>query len=148
MPVFFGQAEQDFGVCPLLAAISAETPAPRITAQRRGLTPNSEGKTLVQVLKNYYIPQGGRLSLVRVWQGQLQDEAILNGNQRASGIYRLFGQQQEALPAAAMVEIVAVGRLESAKTGDTLTTASELTASLPKADPIAPVYALAIAPEK
>ena len=146
VPVFFGMAEQDYGVRPLLDALVKEAPAPNITAQRRGLNADVDGDTLVQVLKTYFTPQGGRLSLARVWQGKLTDGMVLNGN-RAGGIYRLMGQQQEPVSSASVGEIVAIGRMEGVHTGDTLTNGKDKAQELPKADKIAPVYALAIAPE-
>jgi elongation factor G len=146
VPVFFGIAESDFGVRPLLDALVKEAPEPDVTARRRGLNPDAEGDTVVQVLKTFFTPQGGRLSLVRVWQGEVRDGAILNGD-RAGGIYHLMGQQQEPVQQAEVGEIVAIGRLEGAATGDTLTTGSQPLQPLPKADKIAPVYAMAIAPE-
>jgi elongation factor G len=70
----------------------------------------------------------------------------LNGG-RIGGIYRLMGQQQIPVQQATPGEIVALGRLETAKTGDILTSNSTSIPSLPQADKIAPVYALAITPE-
>lgn len=146
VPVFFGMAEQDFGVRPLLDALVKEAPSPEITAQRRGLSGKTTSEdTIVQVLKTYFTAQGGRLSLVRVWQGELTDGMTLNG-ERASGIYRLKGQQQIPLQKASTGSIVALGRLENAATGDTLSTGNTVT-PLPKVDPLNPVYALAIAPQ-
>jgi elongation factor G len=146
VPVFFGIAEADYGVRPLLDALVKEAPDPNITAERRGLKGEAEGDTLAQVLKTYYTPQGGRLSLVRVWQGELTDGMTLNGI-RASGIYRLMGNQQESINSASVGEIVAIGRMEGVQTGDTLNSSSKSVQELPKADKIKPVYALAIAPE-
>ncbi|MDJ0571485.1 MAG: elongation factor G [Pleurocapsa sp. MO_192.B19] len=146
VPVFFGMAESDYGVRPLLDALVKEAPSPEITTERRGLKVEVDGDTIVQVLKTYFTSQGGRLSLVRVWQGQLTDGMTLNG-ERTGGIYQLMGQQQIPINQASVGEIVAIGRLETAKTGDTLTNSSQSIESLPQADKIAPVYALAIAPE-
>ena len=146
VPVFFGMAEQDYGVRPLLDALVKEAPAPNITAQRRGLTTDVDGDTLVQVLKTYFTPQGGRLSLVRVWQGQLTDGMVLNGI-RVGGLYRLMGQQQESISSADVGNIVALGRMEGLQTGDTLTDGNNQAQELPKADKLEPVYALAIAPD-
>jgi elongation factor G len=146
VPVFFGMADNDYGVRPLLDALVKEAPSPEITAQRRGLKPKADEETIVQVLKTYFTSQGGRLSLVRVWQGELTDGITLNG-ERIGGIYRLMGQQQIAVQQATVGEIVALARLETAKTGDTLTNVSTSIQLFPQADKIAPVYALAIAPE-
>ncbi|GAC1457069.1 MAG: elongation factor G [Chamaesiphon sp.] len=147
VPVFMGVAEQDYGVRPLLEALLREAPESAITAERRGIVLHVE-EPLAQVIKTYYTPQGGKLSLVRIWQGTLTDGTVLNGV-RAGGLYRLLGQQQQSLTQAQAGEIVAVGRLEGIKTGDTLTTSTQqLVNELPKAEHTPPVYALAIAPEK
>lgn len=146
VPVFLGIAEQDYGVRPLIDALLREAPAPETTRERRGINGNAE-KTIAQVLKTNYTLQGGKLSLVRVWQGKLTDGIILNGV-RAGGLYRLFGQQQQSISEASAGEIVAVGRLEGISTSETLTTeAGQSTIKLPKAQPAVPVYPLAIAPQ-
>jgi len=146
VPVFIGVAEQDYGVRPLIDALLREAPEPQITAQRRGIQAKSP-TSVAQVLKTYYTPQGGKLSLVRVWQGQLKDGIVLNGV-RAGGLYRLFGQQQQSISQAGAGEIVAVGRLEGIQTSAILNTESgQSPRELPVAALATPVYALAIAPE-
>jgi elongation factor G len=145
VPVFLGIATQDYGVRPLLDALLREAPDAAVAADRRGLAADADAP-LVQVLKTYYTPQGGKLSLVRVWQGCLEDGMTLNGD-RMGGLYRLSGQQQTAIPSAAAGEVVAIARLESAQTGQTLSTQADPLA-LPQAEVFDPVYALAIAPEK
>ncbi|HHP7230485.1 MAG TPA: elongation factor G [Xenococcaceae cyanobacterium] len=146
VPVFLGMAESGYGIRPLLDALVKEAPNPNITAARRGLNAEPDGATLAQVLKTFYTPQGGRLSLVRVWQGTLTDGMSLNDT-RVGGIYRLMGQHQEPVQSAGVGEIVALGRMENIQTGDTLASNSQQVTPLPKVEPIAPVYALAIAPE-
>ncbi|MCZ8189142.1 MAG: elongation factor G [Microcystis sp. LE19-338.1B] len=143
VPVFFGMAERDYGVRHLLTALVEETPAPTITANRRGLDPSADGDAVVQILKTYFTPQGGRLSLARIWQGTLNDGMALNGV-RIGGIYRLMGQQQQPLQQAQAGEIVALGRLEGIATGDVVSSGSQKPA-LPKGLQLKPVFALAIA---
>ncbi|QZZ20328.1 elongation factor G [Leptothermofonsia sichuanensis E412] len=145
VPVFFGVTDQDYGVRPLLEALLREAPEPEVTAENRGIT-LSDSTPLAQVLKTYYTPQGGKLSLVRVWQGTLTDGMTLNGV-RVGGIYRLMGQQQQTLNTAEAGEIVALGRMDGVKTGDTLTTHSATVNELPKAEHLDPVFALAITAE-
>lgn len=145
VPVFFGVAEQDFGVRPLLSALIKEAPDPSITATRRGLKAGDKDETIAQVLKTYYTPQGGKLSLVRVWQGEVTDGMTLNGV-RTSGLYRLTGAQQESLQKAGVGSIVALGRLEGIGTGETLSSSGRIP-NLPKADTLTPVYALAVVAE-
>ncbi|GCA69579.1 elongation factor G [Microcystis aeruginosa NIES-2519] len=143
VPVFFGMAERDYGVRHLLTALVEEAPAPTITANRRGLDPGADGDAVVQILKTYFTPQGGRLSLGRIWQGTLNDGMALNGV-RIGGIYRLMGQQQQPLQQAQAGEIVALGRLEGIGTGDVVSSGSQKP-DLPKGLQLKPVFALAIA---
>ncbi|NJK63155.1 MAG: elongation factor G [Synechococcaceae cyanobacterium SM2_3_1] len=144
VPVFCGVAEQDYGVRPLLQALVQQAPAPGETAARR---PLPTGGVVAQVLKTLHTSHGGKLSLVRVWQGMIKDGMTLNGN-RISGIYRLMGQTNTAIPAAEAGEIVALGRLDNAKTGDTLTPEDQPGVELPQIPRSSPVYALAIATEQ
>ncbi|WP_410510657.1 elongation factor G [Nodosilinea sp. E11] len=146
VPVFMGVALADYGVRPLLDALVKEAPEPSITCDRRGIA--CDDATLAQVLKTYYTPQGGKLSLVRVWCGELKDGDSLNGD-RMGGLYDLMGTQQTSLSRAEAGRIVAVARLDGAQTGDTLTTMGDYPDTLlSKAPVIDPVYALAITPAK
>jgi elongation factor G len=143
VPVFFGIASEDYGVRPLLEALVEEAPAPETTCETRGIKAKSD-ETLAQVLKTFYTPQGGKLSLVRIWQGDLTDGDALNG-ERMGGLYELMGQQQNSLSQAAAGSIVAVARLDQAQTGDTLSSQGDTpSVELPRAPKIEPVYALAI----
>lgn len=146
VPVLIGIAEQDYGVRPLLEALLREAPEPLVTAERRSIGADNS-TPIAQVLKTYCTPQGGKLSLVRVWQGTLTDGMVLNGI-RTGGLYQLMGQQQQSLTEAAAGSIVALGRMEGIKTGDTLSPDAQLVDALPKAERLTPVYALAITPEK
>ncbi|MGK7932384.1 MAG: elongation factor G, partial [Microcystaceae cyanobacterium] len=146
VPVLFGIAQEDYGIRPLLDVLAQEAPAPSITAERRGLKDKDKSETLVQVLKTYYTQQGGKLSLARVWQGELTDGTALNGV-RIGGIYRLMGSQQKSLTTASVGDIIAISRLEGVNTGDTLSSKEKPSSNLPKAEQLKPVYALAIAPE-
>jgi elongation factor G len=145
VPVFFGVAEQDYGVRPLLEALLREAPEPEATAEKR-LPKKISNAPIGQVLKTFYTPQGGKLSLVRIWQGKLTEGAVLNGV-RTGGIYRLIGQQQQQITTAAAGDIIALSRLEGIKTGDTISTDSQIPQLL-KAEQLEPVYALAITPER
>jgi elongation factor G len=145
VPVFIGVAELDYGVRPLMAALVREAPEAAVMGAHRGINDQAQGGTIVQAIKTLYTPQGGKLSLVRVWQGHISEGMLLNGL-RPAGIYRLFGMQQQALQVANTGEIVALARLEGVKTGDILSD-SNIKIDLPTAQVIDPVYALAIVPE-
>lgn len=143
VPVVCGWAEQDFGTRPLLQTLVKEAPEPQETCSRRSLP---TAAPVAQVLKTYFTPHGGKLSLVRIWQGEIWDGMTVNG-QRINGLYRLMGQQQLAVDKAQAGQIVALGRLDGISTGDTLTPA-ESTFQLPQSPMPQPVYGLAVIPER
>lgn len=143
VPVFLGVATEDYGVRHLLDALAKETPEPSETAKRRGVKAGSD-QVIAQVLKTYYSAQGGKQSLVRVWNGTLTEGMTLNGS-RVGGVYRLMGSDQTSVQTAQIGEIVALGRLDEVQTGDTLS--PEGTVELPRADQRPAVYGLAITPE-
>ncbi|MGA0199788.1 MAG: elongation factor G, partial [Prochlorotrichaceae cyanobacterium] len=149
VPTFMGIATEDFGVRPLLNALVREAPDPSTIAEQR--LPEVAADTLVaQVLKTYVLPQAGKLSLLRIWQGQLTEGIILNGS-RSGGLYHLMGSQTLPLQVAEAGDIVAVSRLEGINTGDTVMAvdkADEVTIEVPRVELPLPVYALAIAPER
>jgi elongation factor G len=146
VPVFLGVAEQGFGVRPLLNALEKEAPDAQETAELRGV--ETGNGPVAQVLKTFMSAQGGKLSLVRVWQGTLTDGMSLN-KVRVSGIYRLMGQQQSSVAQASAGDIVALGRMDSIQTGDTLygNGISAEVPELPRADRIGPVFAQAVRPQ-
>jgi len=144
VPVFMGVAEKDMGVRRLLEALIKETPPPEVTAERVGIDP--AGDTVVQVLKTYHLPHSGKLSLVRVWSGEVKDGMTLGG-MRVGGVHRLLGSHQSPLPAAAAGEVVGLGRLDEARTGQTLTNGAAGAPALPSAEPPPPMYAFAVQAE-
>ncbi|MFQ5783282.1 MAG: elongation factor G [Alphaproteobacteria bacterium] len=146
-PVFIGSGEYEHGVRRLLTHMVNLVPSAAETAARRGIDPDSSDP-LAQVLKTYMTPHGGKLSLARVWRGEIADGTVLNG-ERVGGVYRMTGVQQEKLSGATAGDVVSFGRLEGVATGDTLIPGNEPPAEpLPRAEPLPAVYALAIAAEK
>jgi len=143
--VFMGVAEHDKGVRRLLDALESEMPPPEVTAGRRGI--DDSAGTLVQILKNYHLPHSGKLSLARVWAGEVKDGTQLSG-MRVGGVYRMLGAQHHAVGSAAAGDIVGLGRLDEAKAGQVLTTGSGAPAvELPVPEPLKPMYAFAITAE-
>ena len=139
VPVFMGVAEQDMGVRRLLEALAQEVPEPGVRPAQLGLA--EEGGTVAQVLKNYYLPHAGKLSLVRVWRGAVKDGTTL-GDMRVGGVYRITGGQQQNVGSASAGEIVALARLDGARTGAALCSAGSET--LPQAPATRPMYAFAV----
>ncbi len=144
VPVFLGAAQLDHGVRRLLKALRHETPEVALTAARLKLDPNGTD-TVAQVIKTYHPPNAGKLSLARVWSGQINEGMTLNGV-RVAGVLRLLGAQATKTASAGAGEVVALARLEGIPTGTVLSTGAP--PDLPRVPLPAPVYGLAIAAEK
>ncbi|MBU6298564.1 MAG: elongation factor G [Alphaproteobacteria bacterium] len=145
VPVLIGSAEGDHGIRRLLKALRHETPDVATTAARLGLPTN--GDTVVQVLKTVYSAHGGKLSLSRVMNGSLKDGAILHDTEgrdaRVGGIFALKGEAAAKLTDAVAGDTVALVRMESVATGDTLS-GGKYAPPKPEVEQLPPVYRLAI----
>jgi elongation factor G len=135
--VMFGAAERGNGVLRLWKALRHDTPGPQVAAARRGI--QAEGPVLAQVFRTSYAGQTGKLSYARIWRGPLRDGATVN-NMRVGGVLRFPGNDTQKIAEAAAGEIVALGRLEGAGTGDSLGEGGALAFPLPQAA----VYMIAI----
>jgi len=146
VPVLIGSAEGDNGVRRLLKALRHDVPEVAQAAARANLPPGSE--TVVQILKTFHGGHGGKLSLARVLKGHLKDGAVLHGEggreARIGGIFALAGDKQIKRNAAQAGDTVALARLESFGTGETLSTAKHGGGRM-ALEKLTPVYRLAIA---
>ncbi|WP_424135071.1 elongation factor G [Roseomonas chloroacetimidivorans] len=138
--VLLGAAEHGNGIQRLWKALRHDVPSAAETAERRGVP--AVGAPLAQVFRTVQAGHAGRLSLVRLWRGRLEDGAALDG-QRVGGIYRFPSGETEKVRQAEAGDIVALGRLEGLRTGATLGGAP-----LPFPEPPPPVFALSITPEE
>jgi len=142
VPVFMGVAEQDMGTRRFLEALVKEAPDPAVRAEALGMA--ADGPAAAQVLKNYHLPHAGKLSLARLWRGQVKDGMTLSG-MRVGGVYRMLGSQQENAGSAAAGEIVALARMDDAKTGSVLLESGNADAiPVPHLKPVQPMFAFAI----
>ncbi|MBK5949789.1 elongation factor G [Rhodobium orientis] len=147
-PVFIGSAEGGNGIFRLLKALRHEAPGIDATCGRLGVEPGSNA--VLQVMKTFHTPHGGKMSVARVLSGSVSDGDVIyrgDGNDdRISAIYTLMGQQTTKHPKAVRGETVALGKVDMAKTGDTLTDAKGGTANLVTLEAADPVLAIAIRP--
>jgi elongation factor G len=148
VPVFIGSAEHGNGITRLLKAIRHEAPSIAETRQRLGL--GDVDGPVVQVMKTMHTPRGGKLCVARVLSGTLEDGTQLRTDDgreaKVSGLFRLMGQETAKREAARAGETVALGKVEAAHTGDTLSTSGvpDL-APLPESHPL---MSIAIAPKE
>ncbi len=152
VPVFMGVAEREMGARRLLEALVKEAPAPKVTNQRLGIDPG--GEAMVQIIKTYHMPHAGKLSLARIWSGEVKDGMTLGngqtGDMRLGGVYKMFGAEHKPIGSAGAGEIVGLGRLEAAKTADVLLNGAGGDVAdipVPRASPLKPMYAFAVSAE-
>jgi elongation factor G len=156
VPILVGSALTDAGVFTLLDTIVSLCPSPDDReykdADGKPIVVKDDGPVIAQVIKTYVQPQSGKLSLVRVFSGTINGDSQLvdinrGGNkERVGGLYWLCGKKQETMATAGPGSIVAVARLETPRTGDTLIT-EKVSAAMPVPPEASPLYSLAISPK-
>jgi elongation factor G len=116
-PVFFGSAANGFGVRRLLKALRHDAPDCEAAAARIGADGDS-----AYVFKTAHAGQAGKLAYARVLSGKLADGAELtlpSGQKvRASGLFQLQGGTTKKVSSADRGEIIAIGKVEEARSGD------------------------------
>lgn len=138
VPLYRGSALRNIGVAPLLAGIKEWLPSPEERPQAMplsdidhdgadGVTSKSHNPASFSgfIFKTLIDPFVGRLSYVRIVSGVLQtDSMIFNGSrqikEKCGHLYALLGKKHTVLSSATAGEIVAIGKLKDAQTGDTL----------------------------
>ena len=139
VPVYFGSADKDAGVRRLFQALCEEAPRVDVTATRLGIP---EGKdTLVQVFKTVHAQHVGKLSIARVWRGEVADGSTLAGS-RVSGINKLFGAQQIKQQKGCAGDVVALGRMDEVHTSEGLSPNAKVELAWP--EPMQPMLALSL----
>jgi len=119
VPVFFGSGAQDFGVRRLLKAL------------RHDVTTRPGDGT--RIFKTVHAAHTGKLSYARLWSGTLTESTAVGGH-RPSGLYAPAGVSLAKVDKAGPGEVIALGRMESLKTGDlagTEQTSDDWPAALP-----------------
>ncbi|MGE0563083.1 MAG: elongation factor G [Pseudolabrys sp.] len=147
VPVLMGVATRTNGVLRLLKALRHEAPGIATTAKRLGVDANAGA--VAGVIKTFHTTHGGKLSIVRMLAGQAGDGTIFNTPEReagrVSGVFKLLGPQTEKRGPAQAGETVAFGKLDHAKTGDTLSDGKQPHPPVVNVTPCPPVLAIAVA---
>ncbi len=145
-PVLLGCATRSNGVLRLLKALRHEAPDVAETAQRLGVKAGAEAVGLV--LKTFHTAHGGKMSVTRVLSGQIGDGTTLSlptGEAgRVSGVFKVMGQHFEKRGPAGAGDTVALGKLDNARTGSTLSAGKQPQAALFEVPLTPPVLAIAV----
>ncbi|WP_411288787.1 elongation factor G [Phenylobacterium sp.] len=143
VPVFFGSAQNGFGVRRLLKALRHETPSPDRAAQRLGVENGA------YVLKAAYAGQSGKLAFARVFGGPLADGADLvlpTGDLcRAGGLSLVQGSALKKIASAPDGDICAIGKVEAAAAGQILSLTGKPQTVRAAMRPRRPLFAVALA---
>jgi elongation factor G len=144
-PVLVTSALQRIGMLELLEVMTqafpspAEHPMPEVTTpdgkQVTGMSSDSKGSLLAEVIKTTSDPYVGRISLVRVFSGTLRPDAAVHvsghgraahghedhdNDERMGALTSPLGKQQRTITQCGAGDICAVAKLGTAETGDTL----------------------------
>jgi elongation factor G len=146
-PVLLGSAARQNGVLRLMKALRHESPGVAETAKRLGAS--SAKEALAYVFKTVHLQHGGKLSLTRVLAGRLEDGTTLHSSSgesaRVSGISALGSGNDNKRSAAEAGDTVALGKIDSVKTGDTVSSGKTAPKALVGVEPSPPVLAMAVA---
>ena len=133
--VMCGSAVKNYGVQPLMDFIVQNLPSPldraelevldAKTGEPRTVALSEGGPLLAYVFKTIADPYAGKLTLFRVFSGELSSDASVynatrDTREKIGNILRIEGKNQSAIDAAVAGDIVAVAKLKETSTGDTL----------------------------
>jgi len=145
-PVLLGSALRENGVLRLMKALRHEAPDVAETASRLGVAAGKDA--LAYVMKTTHLQHGGKLSLTRVLSGTLADGDTVHSSSgetaRVSGIHVVGNGHDTKRSSAGAGDVVALGKLDAIKTGDTIATGKAAPAALVEVVPAAPVLALSV----
>src|ERR1700726_4333737 len=146
-PVLVGTATLTNGVLRLMKGLRHEAPTVEKTLKRLGLKAGPD--PLTNVIKTFHTAHGGKMSEVRVLNGQVGDGTTFVTPEReagrVAGVFKLMGPGSEKRGPAQAGETVALGKLDHANTGDTLTAGKQAHPPLARVTALAPVLAIAVA---
>lgn len=147
VPVFFGSADKDEGIRRLWKALRHETPSHAATAERLGIPQDG---TRATVFRTIHAQHTGKLSLARVWSGEVKDGATVSSSAgkggKVSGLYTLNGQATDKTTSGGPGAVVALGRLDDVPTGATVGDAVDAAVDWPT--PLPPLFSLALHPTR
>ncbi|MBU2540365.1 MAG: elongation factor G [Candidatus Omnitrophica bacterium] len=135
-PLVFGSVHKQEGIGELLEAIIKYLPSPlerpplkvidSKTKEEKEITSFDSDSLSAQVFKSISDPYVGQLSILRIFSGTLSSNGSFYNVtkdvwERFGQIHSLQGKNQKPIPTASCGDIIAIAKLKSTKTGDTIT---------------------------
>lgn len=125
VPVLYGSSLKNLGITELLDAVVDYLPSPRENRamKKAGLVP--EGKAAALVFKVMSHAEVGRVCYTRIYSGEIKtgDRLLIprvGSKIEIKSLYRMRADEAEPVLRAAAGDIIAIGGLDLATTGDTL----------------------------
>ena len=120
-PVLLGSAQNGNGILRLLKALRHEVPSVEETARRLKV---ENAASSAFVFKTVQTTHGGKLTLARVLTGEFADGTTVVGasgaDERIAGVFAVRGEEPGKRGTAKAGDTVAFGRLETIKSGETI----------------------------
>jgi elongation factor G len=142
VPVFFGSAQNGFGIRRLLKALRHEAPPASQAADRLGISKGA------YVMKAAYAGQSGKLAYARVFGAKLPDGAdfVMGDGQksRAGGLSQIQGSALKKIAEAPVGDVCAIGKVEQAGAGQILSTTGEPQTVKAAGRPRRPLFSVAL----
>ncbi|MCB2113152.1 MAG: elongation factor G [Parvularculaceae bacterium] len=114
VPVVIGSASHGNGVTRLLKLLRHEAPDVDVAAARIGI---NGGANVASVIRTFYAPHAGKISVARIWKGGLKDGDAVDGA-RVSGLVTLQGDARVKIESVREGELVGIPRIEELGAGD------------------------------
>jgi elongation factor G len=145
-PVLCAAAREDIGVDVLLQFLIEDGPSPAAATGHLPL----DGPTTVYVAKTFADQYVGRINLLRVLAGTVRTDTVLRDqrtgrSERLRQLFRLRGSEHLAVDEVGAGDLVCVGKLDDASTGDVLT-AGEAAVTLGVPEPPQRLHRVVLAP--
>ncbi len=142
VPVMLGSAAHGNGVTRLLKLLRHEAPDVSVTAARHGL---NGAATAASVIRTAHVPHTGKVSILRMWNGQIKNGDTVNGS-RITGLLSLNGDKRDKVDSAMTGAVVGLARMDAVNAGD-LIVDGKVNPGDAGVDIAEPVYALSIRPK-
>lgn len=115
VPVLLGSAVHGHGLTRLLKLLRHETPEVTVATERLGIA--GRGANIASVIRTMHVPHAGKISIARLWKGELKDGDTVNGG-RLSGLLAINGDDRRKAEIARAGDIVGIPRSDTLETGD------------------------------